>query len=94
MNNIKTAKQLIKLAKSLISSMDEEEQFDNEEEYVQNAKKDDGFCAIGIMKRNHNEYVITSGTDKNRVIKQAEKQKNHYDSIVIYSKNKLIETIK
>lgn len=93
MNNIRTVKQLIKLAKSLISSMDEEEQFDDEE-YVQNVKKDDGFCAIGIMKRNHNEYVITSGDDKNKVIKQAEKQKNHYDSIVIYSKNKLIETIK
>lgn len=95
--NIKIAGELIKIAKYIISN---EEQFQEEygddtdnREYVENVKKDDGFGAIGVI--NGNEYVVCSGMDKNQVIKQAKKQgRNHYQEIDIYSKGKVIKTIK
>lgn len=90
--NIKIAKELMKIAKNLIVSSDYNDQDYNDQDYINEVKNDDGFSAIGII--NNHEQVIDSGTNKNQIIKQSQKELHHYDSIEIYSRGKLIKTIK
>lgn len=89
--NIRIAKELIKLAKLMIANEQNEDY--NDQISIDDIKEDDGFCAIGII--NNNEQIIDSGiNNKDQIIKQAQKELRHYQKIEIYSRGKLIKTIK